>query len=323
MSRHNITELPQSNNTLKPFLFRLLLVVLVCLLLFQSCQQTPILDPQSENTDDYQEIQDENILILDDSDANMELSDRATMYIDSIKAMGEFDRYIQAQPCLKYTGYLVLPYLEGVRLKIYGRNLDTSGTARAFITGKTNWNNTSVVKWTKDSVIVDCNNLPYVRNVVLKITLTNTLGKKKSKSIRSVGSNFSYQADPTKNSNRRYITYPHSYWEVQFQMDSIFKKNYNNYEEQPIDSTYIPQVTDLLKRQTQPLTIIETMDTKLKNQFAFIISVGTPDRNGIRKVKVKERNRKCTGTIETATYKYHKGVFTRSGSTTYHKFYRG
>jgi hypothetical protein len=272
-----------------------------------------------QTADEYENVSDEADLSGEMSEFNG-LEDRAStaMRIDSLVQYEEFSEFKKVNPntYLKFGGYWILHQSndnnEGIFIKIKGANFGQSGTVNCFITSKLH-SRCTVLSYDSTEIKVKVDSLKAYKNVVLKLAVTAN-GKTKTKTQKCVGSNMTVGGTGT-GTQRTYIHYPLSMWEVNYQMQ-LFNKQLQG-TEGSINASYIPRVGDVLRR-----TIAGKVPKNWEYQFGFVVGVGAPDRNGNFKVKVKERNRLGTGRIETISFLYKNGVFTFKDIPNYNDFIR-
>jgi hypothetical protein len=309
----------KNSKSMKKILFLLLAIVLFVL---ASCtKETP-----PETTDDYENVSDENDLSAFSSD-DSGLEDRAstTMKIDSLTLWNEFSTFkkVKAETYPRFANYFILHSSkafegannEGISIEIHGKNfgkLQGTSTVSAYITGRP-YPNISVQSWDSTKIKVTVDSLPSVKNVVLKLAVK--VGEKtKTKTAKCVGSNMTIGGTGS-GTQRQYIHYPLSLWEINNQLSTYNRTLEGN--EGAIDATYKPRVFDVLRR-----TIAGKVPKNWDYQFGFVLSVSAPNSAGFQKVKIKERNRKGDGRIETATWLYKNGVFTCKDFPNFNDFLR-
>lgn len=298
----------------------LLLLLIAVLAILASCtKETP------EIADDYTIESDEADLSAEFSDYSG-LEDRAstTMRIDNLELWNEFSTFktVKSETYPKFANYFILHSSkafdgannEGLSIKIKGVNfgkLQGTSTVSAYITGKP-YPRISVQSWDSTEIKVTIDSLPSVKNVVLKLAV-QVGGKTKTKTAKCVGSNMTVGGTGS-GTTRQYIHYPLSLWEVNYQLELYNRQLQGN--EGVINAQYVPRIGDVLRR-----TIAGKVPKNWEYQFGFITSVGAP-KNGVYKVKIKERNRKGDGRIETSTWLYSNGNFTFKDFPTFNDFIR-
>ena len=115
---------------------------------------------------------------------------------------------------------------------------------KVFITGQTAYKDYKVESWSDTEILVACDKLPMVRNVILKVTIT-VGGVSKSKSVKCIGSNYAISQFASQSGNREYVAYPRAWWEVcnQYALNGWDIQNLAGGGN--IDSTYIPHIGDI------------------------------------------------------------------------------
>ncbi len=209
-----------------------------------------------------------------------------------------------------FLGFKKLDILSGGQFEIIGKGFgSTQQDATIKASYKTNvlfpvvintWTDTAiVVSVTKFTALV----LPILKNLSLKFTLeknfsstSGTTRRKVTKTIKGVSwyknAHLYTGIDSTLDAY-----YPSSVWEITYQK---FQQNSGDslYSAKTlINSLYTPKVSDILNRQSLP------------HQYGYIKAIEGQTTMGT-KVRVWERNYKCTGSIQKKIYYYKNGAFT-------------